>query len=315
MPTVSVLLPAYNAGEYILEAMRSILSQTFSDFELLVLLDPSSDDTEEKVRSLSDNRIRIVASTERRGLSGSLNRGISLARGAYVARMDADDISHPRRLAAQVRFLERRSDYIGCGTWMRIYGQRDLIRHEHDPDRLRARLLFDTQFAHPSVVIRTEYLKRQDLQYDERAKFGEDYDLWIRLIRLGKFTNIRMPLVRYRHHPRSLSVHNTYLEVQSLAALRRKALALIDLHPTNREMEAHCSLANAGISEPTVAREELLAWSRKVEDANETAGYASPRAMASVLRERLWKIDSHHGMFPYLKHQALRIGQVYLSPR
>lgn len=315
MPLVSVVLPAYNAGRYIVDSIRSILDQTLRDLELIVVIDPSTDDTEAKVRSVIDGRLRVVVGSARRGLPASLNEGIRLATGRYIARMDADDLSDPRRLGLQRAFLERHPDFVGCGTWMRLYGKRELIRHEHEPNRLRARLLLNTQFAHPTVMVRAESLRSPALQYDESAKFGEDYDLWIRLSTKGKLTNLRLPLALYRQHPQSLSVQNADIEEEKLAALRRKALRLVQLEPGEREMVVHRCLAEGAAVEPDVTVGELSDWCRRLEAANRSVGYTTEGALRSVLRERLWKIAGNQGPIPRLRHQALRLQQVYLTPR
>ena len=105
IPAVTVLLPVYNAAAFVGEAIRSVLAQTYRDFELLVIDDASTDDSEQVVRQFKDARIRYLVNESNLGITGTLNRGLSEARGDYIARMDADDICHPQRLARQAGFL------------------------------------------------------------------------------------------------------------------------------------------------------------------------------------------------------------------
>ena len=164
-------------------------------------------------------------------------------------------------------------------------------------------------------MIRTANLKASGLLYDEDARYGEDYELWLRLIGRGKFTNIRRPLVQYRRHQQSLSVINGSLEESALADLRRKALRLVNLEPTDLEMAAHCCLADGAVGDRDVTREQLLSWCQKLQVANAATGFTAPPAMASVLRERLLKVESGRGLVPYLRHKALRIRDTYITRR
>src|SRR4051794_29608800 len=119
MPKVTVLLAVYNGERYLREAIDSILGQTFQDFEFLIINDGSTDSTREIILSYHDPRIRLVDNEDNIGQTRSLNRGLALAAGQFVARQDADDISEPERLASQVAFLEIHPEVVLLGTWYR----------------------------------------------------------------------------------------------------------------------------------------------------------------------------------------------------
>ncbi|QWV99039.1 glycosyltransferase family 2 protein [Geomonas nitrogeniifigens] len=202
-PLVSILLPVYNAEPYLAEAIDSLLAQTFTDFELIVVNDGSTDGSAKVIARYADPRIRLLEQ-ENRGLSPSLNRAISVSRGRYLARQDADDISYPERLAKQVDFLERHPDCGLLGTWADIYvGSRRTERaHQHPCDNaaLKFNLLCDNYFVHSSVMMRRSVQERVGLYAAEADRQPEDFDLWSRFVRDGdcRIGNLPERLVGYR---------------------------------------------------------------------------------------------------------------------
>lgn len=204
-PAVSVVLPVYNAEMYVGEAIKSILGQTFSDLELIVINDGSTDNSLDILQEFSgkDSRIKLV-SRENQGLVATLNEGIRIADGRWIARMDADDISLPNRLERQVTWLERKGIDI-CGSWVECFGERSTIwRYPISHEGCEAQLLFDVPFAHPTVVARAEVFRK--LAYDKRYVCAQDYDLWQRAWVAGfKLGNVPEPLLRYRMHTGQVS--------------------------------------------------------------------------------------------------------------
>jgi glycosyltransferase involved in cell wall biosynthesis len=208
-PTVTVLMPAYNAGKYIAEAIRSVLEQDFSDFELLIVDDGSVDDTREIVRSFGDDRIRLLEQ-ENKGISAALNTGLSEARGDYIARFDADDACLPQRLSRQIAFLEANPAYVLTGSeveYMTAEGEHLFNYHcvAYTNDEIRKTMLHACPFIHSSVM----YRKKEVLQaggYSVYAHNFEDFLLWVRLKPAGKFNNLRERLIRVRYNPGSVTI-------------------------------------------------------------------------------------------------------------
>lgn len=223
-PTVSVVLSVYNGRPYLEEAVKSILDQTLSDFEFIIVNDGSTDGTREVLDRFADRdeRIRCVHQ-ENRGLIASLNRGLDMARGEYIARMDADDIAHPERLQAQVRFLEANPDVGVLGTQVERIdetGNPDgKWEFPTDPDQVAWRLLFGTCLCHPSVMMRASLV--QDLGgYVTWATHGEDYELWTRALLKSQLANLPETLLKYRRHEETVSEQNreTQFETTGKAA-------------------------------------------------------------------------------------------------
>ena len=208
-------MPVYNGERSLREAIGSILAQTFTDFEFLIVNDGSTDLTGRIVREFSDPRIRVIENPDNVGLQKSLNAGLRLAKGAYVARQDADDISEPQRLERQYAYMEANRDVALLGCWYReidAQGQvRAKVRPSSDPTELQWALLFYCPFVHSGVMFRrTQFLEGIGF-YDEAIRYGEDHDLWLRASRLKPLTNYPEYLVRYRLNPHSMS--ETYGEL------------------------------------------------------------------------------------------------------
>lgn len=220
VPTISVVLPVHNGEAYLREALESILAQTFRDFELIGIDDGSTDGTlailEEYAKR--DDRVRIV-SREQRGLVATLNEGIDLARGAWIARMDADDIAMPNRFAIQLAQLKRsQADF--CGGAVRCFG--DWVAVWHYPvnhEACEVHMLFDVPFAHPAVMGRRDAFR--SLRYSEDFLHCEDYDLWQRAWAAGyRFTNAPEVVLRYRVHGRQVSSRHQGWQRQSANRVR-----------------------------------------------------------------------------------------------
>jgi glycosyltransferase involved in cell wall biosynthesis len=208
-PLITVLLPVYNGGPLLDEAIHSILSQTFSDFELLVIDDGSTDNSHSRAAAFRDPRIRILRNQTNIGLTRSLNRGLAEARGEYVARQDADDISLPDRFAAQVEFLRMNSNVVLVGTSaMRIDAKGAKIGTNDMPtthETIRWASLVDNPFLHTSVMFRRAVVQQECGGYDEEYSVCQDYALWTRLAAKHRVANLPERLVLMREHPSSMT--------------------------------------------------------------------------------------------------------------
>lgn len=282
-PRVTVLMPVYNAGPYLREAMDSILAQTFTDFEFLIVDDGSTDGSVKIVRSYTDPRIRLVQNERNLRLAATLNRGLDLARGEYVARMDADDISLPPRLAHQIAFLDARPGIGLCGAWAEAFGgARFSMPNPTAPEAIRAKMLFDSALVHPSVMLRRTLFDRHGLRYPPLAHF-EDYALWQQTARLFPLANLPEVLLRYRVTGGS-AFHGADAEERRevYRRLDREALAFLGIDPLPAELDIHHFLRC-----PTGSRtDDAEAWLLKLRTANDRTGCYEPAALGEALRER-----------------------------
>lgn len=224
-PKVSVLLPAYNAAEHLGKAINSILGQAFTDFELIIINDGSTDGTQELLKDFSDPRIHVIHQ-ENLGLPKALNAGIKASRGTYIARQDADDISLSDRLGKQVDFLDAHPSYGLVGSWSQIMTPAGPTSRQHlhptSNGELQARLLVNNQFVHSAVMMRASCLNITGL-YSENPKHfpPEDYDLWIKFARHFQVANLPQVLIQYLEVPTSIS-RTKELLIQTRAATMSK---------------------------------------------------------------------------------------------
>ncbi len=208
-PLVSVVLPVYNCEKYLGDAIKSVLGQSLTSFELIIINDGSTDRSTDIIASFHDKRIRVLYQANQ-GLAATLNRGISLARGKYIARQDQDDISHSSRISLQVAYMEAHPNCVLLGSWAQIMETDRLVKrfHNHPVDdlTLRYQLLFNNPFVHSSVLLRrSALLEVGGYTTDPERQPPEDYELWSRLSRIGSLANIDEHLLIYREIPGSMS--------------------------------------------------------------------------------------------------------------
>lgn len=227
-PRLTVLLPVFNAAPYLGEAVRSVLGQSFADFELLAIDDGSTDESLDILRSFDDPRIRIERNDVNLGLIATLNKGLDLARGEYVARMDADDVAMPRRLETQVELLDGDAGLGACGMFIKTFGfgRPKVLRYPVSNEQVQCHLLGYTPMAHPSVMFRKQLLDQHDLRYDRNFPHAEDYDLLERASHYFRLANIPEVGLRYRLHATQVSrVHSDILQ-DSVARIRSRRMKL-----------------------------------------------------------------------------------------
>lgn len=214
MPAVSVVLPIYNGRQYLERAIGSILDQTITDIELILVDDRSSDDSLEIASTFADPRVTIIRNQVNMGLAASLDLGIESSSSSLIARQDQDDWAAPNRLARQIEFLNENRDVGLVGTWAQVIavGDQDssTVIHEHrhptDDAELRWRLLWNSPFVHSSIMMRRDLVRRAGgYSAGGSQHFPEDYSLWVRMAGICALANIPEFLQVYRQTPSGLS--------------------------------------------------------------------------------------------------------------
>ncbi len=227
-PKISVIMSVCNGEKYLKGAIESILNQTFRDFEFIIIDDSSTDRTPEILKEYArkNERIKIITNSENIGLTKSLNEAIKQAKGKYIARMDADDISEPERLEKQVQFMENNPEMVLCGTlgWI-INKKGEKIKEKNlkiNYNEIKKKLLFNNQFIHSTLFLRKDILNKEGF-YDESFEKSQDYDLVLRLASKYQVANLPIYLIRWRVDDKSLSWSNRR---QELSAIRARWLAI-----------------------------------------------------------------------------------------
>jgi glycosyltransferase involved in cell wall biosynthesis len=247
-PSLTVLMPVYNGAEFLMQAIESILSQTFNDFEFLIFNDGSTDESSEIIRSYHDERIRIFDYESNRGHVYHLNHGIEMAKGKYIARMDADDVSLPTRFMKQVVFMDNHPDVGACGTCFKITGTKHIVRHPTDDVKIRLALLGDSAIGHPTVMLRTGLLRQSNLRYDPSFVPAEDYLLWVMLSKFSKLANLPKILLHYRSHGNQISSKYKVEQQEKAQLVRNQQIeTLLNRQLSDAESFLHSLLFNKEI--------------------------------------------------------------------
>lgn len=230
-PIVSVVMPVYNCEKYLREAIESILSQTFKDFELIIVVGSSTDSTDLILESYleKDNRIKVFHQ-EAEGLVAALNMGCLQAKGQYIARMDADDRCLQQRLERQVRYMETHPEIGILGTWAWYIDetgrQVDSARMLINPRLIEFHLYFANCIIHSSVIMRREILETLGF-YNPEALHAEDYELWSRATGITKISVLPEILLESRIWRGSVSNLESEVQKQTVARIRREMISVL----------------------------------------------------------------------------------------
>jgi glycosyltransferase involved in cell wall biosynthesis len=239
-PLVTVLMPVYNGEIYLREAIDSILTQTYKDFEFLIINDGSTDNSENIIASYNDSRIRYVKNECNLKLITTLNKGIELAKGKYIVRMDADDISAPTRIEKQVIFMEKNPEIGLCGSWFTSFGEvaESICKYKEQHDEILFKMFYQCHFCHPSLIIRKKVFEDLEIPFDKKFIHAEDYELYFRLATKWKFHNLQESLVKYRIHNSSVSRQNQMIQLEHSLHIRRMFFSFLGTDNSQEELKS-----------------------------------------------------------------------------
>ena len=287
-PRVTVLLPVFNGENYLREAIESILAQTFHDFEFLIINDGSTDKSVEIIRSYADPRIRLVVNEQNLGLIATLNKGVDLSRGEYIARMDQDDISLHQRLEKQISFLDKNRNVGVLGTWVRTFGSvaETVWDYPGDPETIKCRFLFESVLAHPSTMLRKKMLNDHNLYYSNDHVNAEDYEMWVRCSRYADISNLQEVLLLYRFHEEKIGSKRLKEQQATTKKIRREQLNRLLLSPTADDLIMHDAISKWEFKADKDYIEKVHQWLCKVQSANSRTSVYSEPAFSRVLAQR-----------------------------
>lgn len=275
---ITVLMPAYNAEKYIGEAIESILNQSFSDFELMIIDDGSSDSTMNIVDSFKDARIRVVTNEKNLGLIATLNKGLSLIKTEFVARMDADDISLPKRLETQLKFMRANPDVGVCGTWYdnilpdgsEKKGGRYLPSH----NEILFKNLYQLHIIHGTTMMRMQVIRDNDLSFNPSFSHSEDYDFFARFAEVSKLHNIQESLYIIRHHEESVSKKFSDVQIGNSNRVKTRIFNQIGVSVVEHQLTSYLELMHQNYGAiGGEKRTGLLQLLTDLIEANETSSY------------------------------------------
>lgn len=274
-PAITVLMPVYNGAQYLIEAIQSILKQTFTDFEFLIINDGSTDSTKEVLQQFHDSRIRAVCNEKNIGLIKTLNRGIGMAQGRYITRMDHDDLSVPDRLARQLAFMEKHPEVGVCGSWVKTFreSEEQLWKYPVSNAKIRCQLLFSNIFAHSSVMLRKSVLNSHDLEYVSDDLYAEDYGLWSRYMDVCSLANLPEPLLRYRLHENNTGVLHADGQKQTVMKIQHTILKRMGINAGESQLDLHYHIGRESLTIGLDTLDQVDKWLTHLAKANRASGY------------------------------------------
>lgn len=254
-PKISVVMPVYNREQYLKESIESILNQTFTDFEFIIVDDQSTDSSWQIIQEYAkkDSRIIAIKNNGKKGCYSARNCGHRLAKGKYIAVMDSDDISLPERLRIQFDFMEHHPDIGVCGSWAKAFGEKNnIIKPWLTHEKIRDNNFFYCAMRHPTIIFRN----RDNIVYSEEGLSSQDYELYSRKINELKFANIPKVLLLYRTHKNQIGVEKKAEQDENANNIRIRNLETIGISLSEEEKQIYSELFNKSFYPKN--KEELL---------------------------------------------------------
>lgn len=283
-PLVSVVLPVYNGEKFIRQSVISILDQDYTNLELILVDDGSTDQTRVLYTSINDERLRVTRFENNKGLIDALNTGIAKSTGKYIARMDSDDISFPNRISEQVRFMEKNPQVgvLGSSFIIDRNGKKRQRPVTTGSDRIKANFLFRNALNHPTVMLRKKIIEVSNCAYRSTALHAEDLDLWIRLSPFTEFDNLEHALVMYRSHSEQVSVLQAQKQKETIKQIQKNLLEQLRMSFSTEEFDLHISLFYREFVSSPEYLEAMSAWLGRIIESNNTARIYNPDALSEV---------------------------------
>lgn len=292
IPRVSVIMPVYNAEKYLKESIESVLNQSFTDFEFIIINDGSTDCSREIILGYDDSRIKFVENEANMGIAETMNKGINLAQGELIARMDADDICLLEKLEKQVEFMSQ-NQHIGIlGGWTKTfgYGGEFICKYPVEDDRIRCELLFLNTFANPTIMIRKKIYLDNDLFYNKTFVPSEDYELFSRAFEYTSFANIPEVLLLYRMHESNITkTINQDYHLQNVLKTREFQLKKLGIQPTEEELLLHRSIPLLEFKPSSEYLKKINLWLCLLKKANEQKRIYDQKTFEQVLGEKWFR--------------------------
>jgi glycosyltransferase involved in cell wall biosynthesis len=288
-------MSVYNGEKYLGEAVTSILEQTFTDFEFLIIDDASTDRTPEILQKYKDPRINTIRNPENFGLTKSLNIGLKRAKGEYIARMDADDVSLDHRLETQITFMDAHPEISICGSWMVSIGNNagSVFSSPLLNDEIITGFLFDNTIFHPTVVLRKETIFRLGELYNEQYKQAQDMEFWVRLSNYGvKFANIGEVLLKYRIHETNIGKTQIENQERNAGCVKFLQLKRLSIELTEEE-KINYNILIKGVPSDLNTLENVSRLIEKILKTNEKIKMYPDQILSRELARRWWRVCLH----------------------
>ncbi len=289
-PKVTVLMPVYNGEKYLKDAIESILTQDFTDFEFLIINDGSSDSSEKIIATYSDIRIRLLKNEKNIGLVNTLNKGLEAALGEYIVRMDCDDVSLKNRLTVQVNYMDKNTDIGACGSYynMMIDGRKAVVDLPLNKHEMKSYMMFNCPISHPTAIIRSSVIRKEKLSYNQDYIHAEDYQFWSRLSECSNLANLPDVLLNYRMHENQITQNQSFStkKLETLSLIRSHHLKLLNIVPSQEELKVHHLVSDGGKAESESQMSQTELWLKKIINVNTKTKQLDDAYLGKIVLER-----------------------------
>jgi glycosyltransferase involved in cell wall biosynthesis len=292
-PFVSVLMPVFNGAAYVKESIESILNQTYTNFEFIIVNDGSTDSTEDIIKSIDDPRIILENNPQNLGVIASLNRGLDLIKGKYIVRIDADDISFPDRIEKQIEYLEANLEVGLIGSWFEKFGENiesTIIKYKTDDTEIRIQHLYQDQVAAPSTIFRSSVLHENQLRYNPQYYSAEDYDFHVELSRHCKQYNLPILLTRKRDHPQNTNNLRPHIMEDNSLLIRQIQFKRMGVDMSLDEVRLYCKFAYAEFDFNSSIMDQLANLLNRILNANEQTEFIPKQAYRAYLASHFFHL-------------------------
>lgn len=286
-------MPAYNAGNFIEQAVQSVLDQTYENFELIIINDGSTDNSKAVIESFDDSRIKYFENGENSGIVFSRNKGLKLAQGEYIGMLDADDVAHPEKFEKQIAFLAQNKDFGMVGAWAKFIDEEGKRlpggwKLKAKPEMIPSIMLFKNYFLQSAVLYRKECIEK--FSFREGFDILEDYLIWLEILREHKAWNLPEYLIDYRLHPGGVTKMHQEEKTEKEKKVFRIQLEELGIDATEQEMELHLLIRDDTTITNTGTLKSIEEWLLKIIASNEALGVYDPKMLARTVFNRWAKV-------------------------
>ena len=320
-PLISVIMSTYNEEKYIETSLKSLLNQTFKEFEIIIVDDASTDNTKQLIQGLQDERIHLICNEENRGLTKNLNKALKYVTGKYIARMDGDDIAFPTRFEKQVQYMEKHPETMLVSCYTKSFGDSDLVfALPDDSEVLRVRMLVRPVYAHPGFMMRRELIEA-GYQYNEEYRTAQDYEFASRVAEKYKIGLVPEVLLLYRVHKKQISAKAGNQQFNNADKIRKHQLERLGIQLSETEWENYQDLVKESKVDSLESFDKVYKIIQKILQSNEKTKIYNSQVMEKTLKRMLytWVIRNknmkHILAFPkvcryQMKDMLLFVGEV-----